>query len=58
MNIKREIYVNKISAMISNEQIKVITGISRCGKSYLLNLIIQSLKANGVEDDHIIKLQM
>ena len=38
--VKREIYMNRISKLVDNELIKVITGVRRCGKSYMLNLII------------------
>ncbi len=58
MVIERELYVKQIKNMLSNEQIKVITGARRCGKSYLLDLIIETLKGDGVADDHIIKLAM
>lgn len=58
MVIERELYVNQIKKMLQNEQIKVITGVRRCGKSFLLNLIIDTLIKDGVADDHIIKLPM
>ena len=39
--------------------IKVITGVRRCGKSYLLfNLFYEHLKASGVDDEHIIKVDL
>lgn len=44
--------------MLDNEQVKVITGVRRCGKSYLLDFIIQTLKNDGVDEGHIIKLSM
>jgi predicted AAA+ superfamily ATPase len=37
--VKRDIYMKKISKLIDNELIKVITGVRRCGKSYMLKLI-------------------
>ena len=58
MNIERDLYVKQICNLIQNEQIKIITGIRRCGKSYMLDLIIRTLKEQGVQDDHIIKLPM
>lgn len=58
MIIERELYVNQIKRMLNNEQIKVITGVRRCGKSYLLDLIIDTLKSDGVDENHIIKLPM
>lgn len=58
MIIERELYVNQIKKMLNNEQIKVITGVRRCGKSYLLDLIIDTLISDGVDRNHIIKLSM
>ena len=55
MNIERQLYLNKIKSFIGTEQIKVITGIRRCGKSYLLDMISKNL---NVDDSHIIKLSM
>lgn len=57
--IKRDIYLNKIIASQGNGRIKIITGIRRCGKSYLLDPIFKSyLIENGVKEDHIIKLDL
>ena len=39
MNIKREQYLNELIVHKHNTLIKIITGIRRCGKSYLLNTI-------------------
>ena len=48
MEIKRDFYLNKLINRKHNGLIKVITGIRRCGKSYLLNtLFYQHLLANG-----------
>lgn len=56
MEIKREYYLNKLIKRKHNGLIKVITGIRRCGKSYLLNtLFYQHLIASGVAEDHIIR---
>ena len=46
--------MNRISKLVDNELIKVITGVRRCGKSYMLNLIIQELIKNGVDEKNII----
>lgn len=57
--IKRDIYLNKIIASQDNGRIKIITGIKRCGKSYLLDPIFKNhLIENGVKEDHIIKLDL
>ena len=39
MEIKRDLYLNRLIARERNGLIKVITGVRRCGKSYLLNTI-------------------
>lgn len=57
--IKREQYLNELVSARENKLIKVITGIRRCGKSYLLDPIFKKyLISNGVSDDHIIKLDL
>lgn len=57
--IKRDIYLNKLINKKENGLIKIVTGIRRCGKSYLLNeLFVNHLKESGVQDDHIIKLAL
>lgn len=56
MEIKRDEYLNKLIVRKQNGFIKVITGIRRCGKSYLLNEIFyRHLLEDGVDEDHIIK---
>ena len=56
MEIKRDFYLHKLVKRKHNGLIKVITGIRRCGKSYLLNtLFFDHLCAEGVAEDHIIK---
>ncbi len=56
MEIKRDKYVNQLVIRKHNGFIKVITGIRRCGKSYLLNnLFYQHLINEGIEESHIIK---
>ena len=57
MEFKREFYINKLINKKNNSMIKVITGVRRCGKSYLLNkLFVKYLKNQGVQDSHIIKI--
>ena len=59
MEIKRDLYQNKLIRSMHNGMIKVVTGIRRCGKSYLLfNLFGDYLKAQGVDDEHIIKVDL
>ncbi len=56
MEIKRDIYLKKLIERKQNGLIKVITGIRRCGKSYLLNTLFYNyLKDTGVNENHIIK---
>lgn len=57
MEIKREYYLNKLIAKQHNGLIKVVTGMRRCGKSYLLfNLFKDYLIENNVASDHIIEV--
>lgn len=57
MEIKRDIYLNKLISKKRNGLIKVVTGIRRCGKSYLLfNLFKDYLLAEGVDEQHIIEI--
>lgn len=57
--IKRDIYLNKLISRKENGLIKVITGIRRCGKSYLLfNLYYKYLLSIGVTEDQIIRIQL
>lgn len=56
MEIKRDFYLNKLISRKTNGLIKVITGVRRCGKSYLLNtLFYRHLLDCGVSEDHIIR---
>lgn len=51
--------LNRIIARKGNGMIKVITGIRRCGKSYLLfTLFTNYLKSQGVDEQHIIKVDL
>lgn len=59
MEIKRDYYLNKLISKKNNKLIKIITGIRRCGKSYLLDPIFTTyLLNNGVNKNHIIKLEL
>ena len=56
MEIRRDFYLNKLIKKKNNGLIKVITGIRRCGKSYLLNrFFYHHLLESGVDADHIIR---
>ena len=58
MIIQRELYLNQLIDRMHNGMIKVITGLRRSGKSFLLNnLFYEYLKSVNVPDDHIIMLQ-
>lgn len=59
MIIKRDNYLNQLIAGKHNGLIKIITGLRRSGKSYLLfKLYIGHLKEQGVTEDHIIKVDL
>ena len=59
MEIKRDLYLNKLIMSMHNGMIKIVTGIRRCGKSYLLfNLFSDYLKSQGVDEGHIIKVDL
>lgn len=56
MEIRRDFYLEKLVKRKGNGLIKVITGIRRCGKSYLLNTIFyRHLLDSGVDEAHIIR---
>ncbi len=57
--IKRDYYLNRMVHNMWNGEIKVITGIRRCGKSVLLfELFYNHLVEQGVPDDHIIRIEL
>ena len=57
--IERNDYLNKLITRKENGLIKILTGIRRCGKSYMLNYIFYNhLIESGVKEDHIIKLAL
>lgn len=59
MEIKRDYYLNELVDRIDNQLIKIITGIRRCGKSYLLNTIFKNyLIEHGIDKEHIIQLSL
>lgn len=59
MEIKRDLYLNRLIRRENNGLIKVVTGVRRCGKSYLLfNLFHDYLIEKGVAEDHIIEVAL
>lgn len=59
MEIKRDIYLNKLIRREKNGLIKIVTGVRRCGKSYLLfNIFHSYLLSKGVTDNHIIEVAL
>ncbi len=59
MEIRRDIYLNKLICKKKNGLIKIVTGLRRCGKSYLLfNLFHDHLLDCGVSEDHIIEIAL
>ena len=58
MIINRDFYLNKLISERQNNMVKVITGIRRCGKSFLLfNLFKEYLSQNGIDESHFIEIQ-
>ena len=59
MDIKRQQYLDQLIASQRNGLIKIITGIRRCGKSYLLfKFFHEYLNSQGISDDHIIEVAL
>ena len=59
MEIKRDSYLNKLIRKKNNGLIKIVTGVRRCGKSYLLfNLFHNHLLEEGVDEEHIIEVAL
>ena len=59
MQIKRDVYLDKLIRKRENGLIKIITGMRRCGKSYLLfNLFKSYLIQEGIRSDHIIEIDL
>lgn len=59
MEIKRDYYLNKLIEAKEDGLIKIVTGIRRCGKSYLLNTLFYNyLLQNNIKEDHIIRVAL
>lgn len=59
MEIKRDRYLNKLISFMWDGQVKVITGIRRCGKSYLLRTLFRNYLLNhGVDESHILSFEL
>lgn len=59
MEIKRDLYLKRLISYMWNGQVKVITGIRRCGKSYLLHTIFRKyLLKQGVTEDRILSFEL
>ena len=59
MEIKRDMYLNKLIRHKGNGMVKIITGVRRCGKSYLLfKLFRDHLVESGIAQDHIISIAL
>lgn len=57
--INRNLYLNKFICARHNGMIKVVTGLRRCGKSFLLfNLFTDFLRKDGVDEKHIIQINL
>ena len=52
--LKRELYLSQIRGFYDSDLIKILVGIRRCGKSIILEQIMDELKAKGIDDEHII----
>ena len=59
MEIKRDLYLNQLIQYQWDGLVKVITGIRRCGKSYLLHVLYYNhLLSNGVKKENIISIEL
>lgn len=57
MEIARDLYLEELKRKKGNGLIKIVTGVRRCGKSYLLRTIFKDeLIAEGVADDHVVEM--
>ena len=52
--LKRENYLSRIRGFYNSDLVKILVGIRRCGKSVILNQIMDEIRKQGVNNDHII----
>ena len=52
--LKRETYLSRIRGFYDSDLVKILVGIRRCGKSVILNQIVEEIKDKGVLENHII----
>ena len=59
MKVKRDSYLDALRHKMHNGLVKIVTGIRRCGKSYLLSVLFKEyLMSQGVAEDHIIEVPL
>lgn len=58
MEIKRDKYINELILRMHNGMIKIVTGIRRCGKSYLLFKLFYSYLSHITDEGHIIRIEL
>ena len=59
MMIRRDSYIEKLVSLMNNQRVKIVTGIRRCGKSFLLRELFSNyLMERGVDKKHIIYLAL
>ena len=59
MEIKRDAYLDQLKIRKDNGMVKIITGIRRCGKSFLLFVLFKKyLSESGIDNDHIIEIAL
>ena len=56
--VERKDYLERLKKWKDKDLIKVVTGIRRCGKSTLFELYIDYLKSLGIDDNHIISINL
>ena len=52
--INRPMYIDKIMPYVDTPFVKILTGVRRCGKSTILKLIMEQLKARGIPEERIV----